>query len=76
MNQLFQLIYGKDAPEYCFVEGKGTCIKETDDPRLLFQYDHNTWEATYESFTGSIQTDAPKVAKSLKPQLEIICSQL
>lgn len=76
MVQLFQLMYGKDTPGYAFGKGKGACacIEETDDPRLLFQYDHDTWEANYEVFIGSLQTDAAKLCKSLKPQLDL-CSQ-
>ena len=76
MHQLFQLMYGKDTPGYAFGKGKGACarIEETDDPRPLFQYDHNTWEANYEVFIGSLQTDAAKLCKSLKPQLDL-CSQ-
>ena len=76
MDQLFQLMYGKDTPGYAFEKGKGACarIQETDDPRPLFQYDHNTWEANYEGFIGSLQTDAAKLRKSVKPQLDL-CSQ-
>ena len=76
MHQLFQLMYGKDTPGYAFGKGKGACarIEETDDPRPLFQYDHDTWEANYEVFIGSLQTDAAKLCKSLKPQLDL-CSQ-
>ena len=76
MNQLFQLMYGKDTPGYAFGKGKGACacIEESDDPRILFQYDHDSWEANYEVFIGSLQTDAAKLCKSLKPQLDL-CSQ-
>ena len=57
-------------------QGKGACthIEETDDPRPQFQYDHDTWEANYEVFIGSLQTDAAELCKSLKPQLDL-CSQ-
>lgn len=76
MDQLFQLMYGKDTPRYAFGKGKGACarIEETDDPRPLFQYDHDTWEANYEVFIWSLETDAAKLCKSLKPQLDF-CSQ-
>ena len=70
MEQLFQLMYGKDTPGYAFGKGKGACarIQEIDDPRPLFQYDNDTWEANYEEFIGSLQTDAAKlyVLNSLK----------
>ena len=55
-------------------KGACTCIEETDDPRPQFQYDHDTWEANYEVFIGSLQTDAAELSKSLKPQLDV-CSQ-
>lgn len=57
-------------------QGKGACthIEETDDPRPQFQYDHDTWEANYEVFIGSLKTDAAELCKSLKPQLDL-CSQ-
>lgn len=73
MDQLFQLMSGKDAPEYAFWKGKGACahIEETDDPRLLFQCDNYTLEANYEVFIGSLQTDAAKLCKFLKPQLDL-----
>ena len=76
MDQLFQLMYGKDTPGYAFEKGKGACtrIEETDDPRPLFQYDHDTWEANYEVFIASLQTDAAELCKSLNPQLDL-CSQ-
>ena len=71
MDQLFQfqLMNGKDAPGYVFGKGKGACahIEETDDPRLLFQYDHDTWEANYKVFIGSLQTDTAKLCKPLSP---------
>lgn len=71
MNELFQLLYGKDMQGYRFVKGKGTCINETDDPRPQFRYYHNSWEANYKSFIESVRMDSNKVAKSLKPQLDL-----
>ena len=28
--------------------------QESDDPRLLYEYNHQTWEADYESFLESL----------------------
>ena len=74
MSQLFDSVYGKDHLQYKFIQGKGTIVHDSDDPRHLFQYDHDTWEANYNSTTGSIHLDSSKLPKSLAPKLNA-CSQ-
>ena len=71
MNQLFELIYGKDLLKYLYSRDKGTTVQESDDPRCLFQYDHNVWEANYDTCVAAVNTeDTPKIVKSLKPHLD------
>ena len=74
ISQLLDSVNGKDQLQYKFIQGKGTIVQESDDPRLLFQYDHDTWESNYESTIRSIDLDSSKLAKSLRPQLDD-CSQ-
>lgn len=75
MNQLFELMYGKDVQKYVFLKGKGTTVDDNDDPRCLFQYDHSTWKGNYESFLASISSDS-SAAKSLGPQLDQCCQEV
>lgn len=74
ISQLLDAMYGKDQLEYKITQGKATIVQETDNPRLLFQYDRDTWETNYESTIRSIDLDSSKLAKSLRPQLDD-CSQ-
>ena len=76
MNKLFESMYGKDKVQYKFLRGKGTSILDSDDPRLMFVYDHNTWEANYRIFQDSVDTKPSSAAKSLKPQMDLYCSLL
>ena len=75
MSQLFDSMYGKDQLKYKFIQGKGTIVQDSDDPRHLFQYDHDTWEINYKSTTGSIHLDSSKPAKSLTPKLNVCLQQ-
>ena len=77
MNQLFDSMYGKDALKYLYSKDKGTTIQEFDDPRNLSQYDHNIWEVNCETscVTATNNDGSSKVAKSLKPQLDMSCQQ-
>ena len=77
MNQLFDSMYGKDALKYLYSKDKGTTIQEFDDPRNLSQYDHNICEVNYETscVTATNNDGSSKVAKSLKPQLDMSCQQ-
>ena len=72
MNKLFESMYGKDKVQYKFLQGKGTSVLDSDDPRLTFVYDHNTWEAKYNIFQDSaVVTKPSSAAKSLKPQMDL-----
>ena len=71
-------MYGKDALKYLYSKDKGTTIQEFDDPaRNLSQYDHNIWEVNCETscVTATNNDGSSKVAKSLKPQLDMTCQQ-
>ena len=73
---MFESIYGKDKLEYKFLQGKGTQVQESCDPRLLYEYDHQTWEANYEGFLESLYlSKSVTKAKSLSPQLDLCSSQ-
>lgn len=65
-------MYGKDSLKYLYSKDKGTTVQESDDPRCLFQYDHDVWEANYDTYITAIDEpdDSPKIAKSLKPHLD------
>ena len=64
-------MYGKDSQKYLYSKDKGTTVQESDDPRCFYQYDHDIWEANYDTFIAAIdKDDSPKIAKSLKPHLD------
>ena len=67
-------MYGKDSLKYLYSKDKGTTVQESDDPRCLYQYDHDAWEANYDAYIAAIdKDDSPKIAKSLKPHLDKVC---
>lgn len=60
--------------KYLYSKDKGTTVQESDDPRCLYQYDHDVWEANYDTHLAAIdKDDSPKIAKSLKPHLDKVC---
>lgn len=74
INQLFELMYGKDVQNYQFLKDKGTTVESISDPRLSFHYNHSMWEANYKSFLGST-TSAITTVRSLKPHLDQCCEK-
>ena len=75
MCQLLDSMYGKDHLEYKFTQGKGTIVQESDDPRCVFQYDHDLWETNYKTTVRFISLGTGELAKSLRPLLDTCIEQ-
>ena len=53
--ELFTKIFGQDYLEYAYSKGHGTVLQEGSDPRKQFIYDHDAWEACYQT-TSAVQS--------------------